>query len=347
MEGLTPDLVERALQEEESKVARSRAKQLQLILVADAMQLHTADGCRSLTEWLAGRLDVSRESASSMVRTARRLKDSPDTANQLGDGEITYERAEVMVRIPVEAHEEGLLGYDITGLRRIASRHRRLTRRDDIASHTSQHLTMQPNLDESMWDLWGKLDGYGGSVVSKILTEEADLIGPLPDGVRPGISYRRAMALTKVCEDRGTGSSGAPLITVFVDGAGAEIETGPGVGSEILDKIACTGSLEVIDTNQGKPLSIGRRSRVISKKLRRFIMHRDGACTADGCTSRYLLQPHHIVPWSEGGPTDPANLTTLCWFHHHVVIHGWGYQIDERLGVQRLRFTQAERGPPD
>ena len=61
MEGLTPDSVERALQEEESKVARSRAKQIQLILVADAMQLQTADGCRSLTEWVAGRIDVSRK----------------------------------------------------------------------------------------------------------------------------------------------------------------------------------------------------------------------------------------------------------------------------------------------
>ena len=74
MEGLTPDSVERALQEEESKVAPSRAKQLQLILVADAMQLQTADGCRSLTEWVAGRIDVSRETASSLVRTARRSK---------------------------------------------------------------------------------------------------------------------------------------------------------------------------------------------------------------------------------------------------------------------------------
>ena len=215
MEGLTPDLVERTLQDEESKVARSRAKQLQMILVAEAMQLHTADGCRSLTEWVAGRLDVSRETASSMVRTARRFTDIPDTAHQLSDGEITYERAEVMARIPIAAHEEGLLGFDIAGLRRIAARHRRMEKVDEVIAHTSQHLTLQPNLDESVWDLWGRLDGYGGSVVNKILTEEADLMGPLPDGVLPGIGYRRAVALTKVCEDRAGDSSGTPLITVL------------------------------------------------------------------------------------------------------------------------------------
>ena len=137
------------------------------------------------------------------------------------------------------------------------------------------------------------------------------------------------------------------MITVFVDADGVEIEGGTAAGSEILDKLACNGSLEVLKTQDGKPLSLGRRSRVISKKLRRFVMHRDGSCTADGCTSRYRLQAHHIVPWSEGGPTDSENLTTLCWFHHHVVIHGWGYRIDAQLGAQRLRFSRPERGPPE
>lgn len=346
MEGLTPDSLERALQEEESKVARSRAKQLQMILVADKMQLHTADGCRSLAEWVAGRLDVSRETASSIVRTARRLKDCPGTADQLNGGEITYDRAEATARIAPERLEEDLLSFDIAGLRRIAARQRHLEKIDDVVAHTSQHVTLQPNLDESMWDLWGRLDGYGGSVVNKILNEEADLMKPLPDGVVTGIGYRRAVALTKVCEDRSGGSSGTPLITVFVDGIGAEIEAGPSVGSGLLDKVACTGSLEVVKTAEGKPLSIGRRSRVISKKLKRFVMHRDGGCTADGCTSHYRLQPHHIVPWSELGSTDLENLATLCWFHHHVVVHGWGYRMDVTRGLQRVRFTPSERGPP-
>ena len=83
MEGLTPDLVERALQKEEEEVARSRANKLQMALVADAMPQDTADGCRSLGEWVAGRLDVSRETAPPMVRTARPVKEAPATARQL------------------------------------------------------------------------------------------------------------------------------------------------------------------------------------------------------------------------------------------------------------------------
>ena len=93
---------------------------------------------------------------------------------------------------------------------------------------------------------------------------------------------------------------------------------------------------------------MGRRSRPISPQLRRFVLDRDGAaCTIAGCTSRYRLQVHHIKRWIDGGRTDPENLTTVCWFHHHVVIHGQGFRIDPDSPPQRRRLLQPPiHGPP-
>jgi hypothetical protein len=88
-------------------------------------------------------------------------------------------------------------------------------------------------------------------------------------------------------------------------------------------------------------------TRAIPPAIRRTVAQRDGACTADGCTSRYRLEPHHIEPWSHGGDHHPNNLTTLCWFHHHIVIHGHGFAIpDSKPG--RIRFTRhnPNRAPP-
>ena len=42
---------------------------------------------------------------------------------------------------------------------------------------------------------------------------------------------------------------------------------------------------------------------------------------------------HHIKRWIDGGRTDPENLTTVCWFHHQVVIHGHGFTIDPELAT--------------
>lgn len=340
MRGLTPDQVEQELLADEAIIAAARARQVVNLALADQMQLPMADGCRTLKEWAAGRLDIAPETAYQLTSTARRLIDAPDIAEQLARGDITFDRADAMSRIPSEHRSQWQLGVDIQGLRRIAARHRRLSRSDDHDSHAAMDLNMQPNLDESRWSVWGELDGYSGPVVNKVLTERADAIGPLPDGTRLGLGYRRATALTVLCEESALGYTSTPLITVFVDDKGVEVPGGTPVGPEILDKVACAGSLELIKTSEGRPLAVGRRSRVISERLRRFILHRDGGCMSDGCPSRYRLEVHHVVPWSEGGPTDPENLTTLCWFHHHVVVHGFGYRIDPSLGRGRLRFIR-------
>ena len=347
MERITPDQVERALREEERNIARARARQVQMLKLADAMQLPTADGCKSLPEWLAGRMDISNETARALTATANRLEDNHALARRLSAGEVTFDRASAASRIPADAQDATLDRLDIAGLRRLAARHRRMERADEEEAHRSQHLAIQPNLDESKWALWGSLDGYAGAVVSKVLVEEADQLPNLPDGERPGLGYRQAVALLKVCEDRHNGSVSTPVITVFLDEQGAEAQNGTAVGPSVIDKIACAGSLEMIRTVDGEPLANGRLTRVISRKMKRFVLHRDGGCAADGCTSRYRLEPHHIVPWSEGGPTDADNLVALCWFHHHVVIHGWGYRMDIGLGRGRVRFMRpVDRGPP-
>jgi len=346
MWGLTPDQVEQALLADEAIIAEARGRQMAALALAKEMQLPTADGCRSLREWVAGRLDLAPETAYRLVSTADRLADAPDVAADLSNGAITFDRAEALARIPAAERADWLRGIDIQGLRRVAARHRRLTRADDHSSHAASHLAIQPNLDESRWSLWGELDGYSGAVVDKVLTEAADQIPALPDGMRPGLAYRRAAALTAICEESRPAEVTTPLVSVFVDGSGIEIAGGTTVGPEVLDKIACSGSLEVIMIAPGEPLGLGRRSRVIPSRLRRFILHRDGGCTADGCVSRYRLEPHHVIPWSERGRTDPDNLVTLCWFHHHVVIHGWGYRIDPRLGPGRIRFDKPGSSDP-
>jgi hypothetical protein len=262
------------------------------------------------------------------------------------EGEITFDRAEALARIPETGLSDGLQGLDIRGLHQVAARHRRVAEESGHDSHRSQYLAIQPNLDESTWRMWAVLDGYSGAVVDKVLTEAADQVPQLPDGFRPGLGYRRAVALTAICEESRSGAGSTPLITVFVDEIGADIAVGTPIGAHLLDRIACSANLEVIRTSDGRPLAMGRRTRVIPNRLRRFILHRDGGCTSDGCTSRYRLEAHHVIPWSEGGPTDPENLTTLCWFHHHVVVHGWGYRIDPRLGSGRIRFIKPGTSPP-
>lgn len=89
----------------------------------------------------------------------------------------------------------------------------------------------------------------------------------------------------------------------------------------------------------------GRVRARIEDGTARFVgLDRDGfTCSIDGCQSRYRLEPHHIVHAEHHGPTDPDNLTLLCWFHHHTAIHTRGFEIDPHSPTHRRRLLPPDR----
>jgi hypothetical protein len=127
----------------------------------------------------------------------------------------------------------------------------------------------------------------------------------------------------------------------------AAVAAGPALDPAALAALTCDGTVEVTGiTADGTPLAYGRRSRAIPPRLRRFVLFRDGGCVADGCVSRYRLQAHHVIPWSQGGRIDPDNLATLCWHHHHLVVHPLGYRLDPDSPAFRRRFLPPRHHPP-
>jgi hypothetical protein len=140
-------------------------------------------------------------------------------------------------------------------------------------------------------------------------------------------------------------------VTVFVDArqqdpleTTAVVEYGPRVGPDALDQIQCEGRVRIVGLDDiGIPVVTTPATRTIPPAVRDTVAHRDGACVIDGCTSRYRLQPHHIHRYADGGSHHPDNLGTLCWYHHHVAIHGNGYRIDPDSPAHRRKLI---KGPP-
>ncbi|MGH8870517.1 MAG: HNH endonuclease [Acidimicrobiia bacterium] len=216
---------------------------------------------------------------------------------------------------------------------------------------------IQPTLDESWWKVWGGFDGVTGAIVDSVLAEAADQLPiDLESPQSHNRAWRRATALAQLCM---TDDPPPAQISIFIDAgvaahhngeAGAYLETGTSIGRQALEGLLCESVTELtVISDQGEPMRCGRRSRTIPPSLRRAILHRDGnRCAIDGCDSRNRLQVHHVVPWSQGGPTDPSNLITVCWYHHHLAIHQQGL-IPHRHpdhGRWRLRRLDPPRAPP-
>jgi hypothetical protein len=113
---------------------------------------------------------------------------------------------------------------------------------DEEEVFDSRYLVIQPNLDQSNYQLWGRLPGVDGRIVEKALTARETELPVLAEGGSQG--QRRADALTTICLDSLTGSSeegeagrAVTVAEVFIDGptaaetygeAGASLASGPG-----------------------------------------------------------------------------------------------------------------------
>jgi hypothetical protein len=76
------------------------------------------------------------------------------------------------------------------------------------------------------------------------------------------------------------------------------------------------------------PLDIGYSS-TIPAAIRHAVTLRDRHCRwAGGCTQpAAACQVHHVRHKANGGPTSVKDCLLLCFFHHQVVIHRWGWQL--------------------
>jgi hypothetical protein len=325
-------------------------------------QAHRAEASPSMHQWVATTFDLAPETARLLVNAAHRWRGYPSVRNALEAGEITFDRAAVITRLPIGAGYEvdSSMAFDIAGLRRRVAHHRRVTRSDERRAFMERYCLVQPTLDESSWDVTGRLPGEEGRVFAKGLQERADEFRSLPGGEASTLGQRQADALTAMAQDSlsrrsddeaGSTENGA---TVFVDlneangtggESGAEIEYGPRVGPDTLEELLCTGSVRVIGLADGRPVVTSDATKAIPPAVRNAVAWRDQGCTIDACTSRYRLQPHHIVERRHGGTHDPDNLATLCWYHHHVAIHRQGFRIDPDSPPQRRRLIRTRAGP--
>ncbi|HUQ05252.1 MAG TPA: DUF222 domain-containing protein [Kofleriaceae bacterium] len=175
--------------------------------------------------------------------------------------------------------------------------------------------------------------------------------------------FDRADALVSIAQAvlRGEKPDRAPVevvMTVSRDALSSKVQTGSAeeaiehvgvftdgtcVSAETAQRLTCDcATVEVVEDENGTPLSVGRRTRTFSAALWRALLHRDGgACRFPGCTNRLYLEGHHIEHWAQGGETKLDNACLFCT-RHHVFVHEYKYRV-ELLDGEVLVFDPQGR----
>ncbi|MDE0370162.1 MAG: HNH endonuclease signature motif containing protein [bacterium] len=347
----------------EAQISRARGEQLGWL---KAMLRHHGParyGYRNPIDLVVSRLDVRRDHARELVYLAQRLDDG--TIGSMRQGEASYVRVLEETRLreagasPEDIARARDLGLDEIG--RLRQQYQRMTRADEKRVFDSQYVAFQPSLDGTHVKMNGRLGAMEAEICRQGLDRRGERV--VPAGAdRPDAGQRRALALTTLCQDeldrkptrpattaekiREARSRREPVLMVVAQTPLAEdsgYEQGTGmlaggrVGPGTIDLIECAGRIETIAVD-GQDIIRHRSRSGIPLALRRAVLARDDGCTIDACASAYRLEVHHIIPRSQGGDHRPENLTTLCWWHHHVAVHRQGMRIDSESPPRRRQL---------
>ena len=313
-------------------------------------------GVTSCAHWLSWRCSIGLVTAREHVRIAHKLRELPRVHEAFSRGELSYCKVRALCRVARPETEADLLeialnatGAQLEKLVRGYAGALSATLGTAQRVHDLRYLRWSWNEDGSL-RLEGRLPAEDGALVLRALGGLEAPAGEAEDYAASPAGACRADALVAMARaavaDTAPGGAAAPCeVVVHVDARTLESDAvverchlaeGPALAPETARRLGCDAAVVRIVERDGRPLTVGRRTRTISPALRRALRSRDAGCRFPGCTHERFLHAHHIQHWSRGGATTLENLVQLCSYHHRLV-HEGGFRVECARASVRFR----------
>ena len=301
--------------------------------------------CRNMVHWLTWKCGTSPVTAREQVRVSDALGRLPLVREHFCRGELSYSQVRAITRVATEATEADLvdLAHNMTAaqLEVVVRAYRRAQPLDDDAAtarHNKRRVTWSYDDAGMVVGTFCLPPEEGAMVVAALdaTVTSQDVDAAEADGASDPYGAARADALVRIAgdaldriDDPAEEHSDRHLVTILVDqatlesaehgesndrplteaaGATCQVGDGPGLAPGTVRRLACDQpTVTVTEDGAGHVLDVGRRTRRITRPLRRALARRDGHCRFPGCSVR-RTQAHHIRHWVDGGPTSLANL---------------------------------------
>ena len=144
-----------------------------------------------------------------------------------------------------------------------------------------------------------------------------DQAPPLPNTVDAFMSLIEAGWDTDVAR-RPHGQRTTVLVHLDLEARVAALHLGPLLSESERRYLLCDATCEVWFERDGQVIGSARTTRLINRRLRRALEHRDRCCVVPGCGATRGLHAHHTRHWEDGGLTELDNLVLVCPYHHRA-----------------------------
>ena len=323
-------------------IAAATAQWLVWLAAYDRTQGWERGGCKSAAHWLSWKCGMSIGTARTHVRVARALEDLPVVAAAFAAGELSFSKVRALSRLrgPFDEAElveqakwatasqlDRIVGGCLTATRKPEPKRRYRSRADP---NGTTEITITVAADEA-----DRIEQTISTEMDRVIDERDESVSRAEWITQlGGWDNLRADTATALLTHSLTEPDPAPVEVVVNIEAGPAFEgrtatSGTYLPDEVTKKLSCEAAIATTDlvANTDGAIGIGRRTRIVPRWLRQLLERRDDhTCRFPSCTSNRRLHAHHIVHWSDHGPTNLDNLILLCNYHHHLV-HEGGYSL--------------------
>jgi len=329
---------------------------------------HLVSGNVSAASWIARTCKMSVTSAADRLRVGEQLESLPKVAGALASGEIGYQSVSVLAHLRDKLgaktdlfDEDEMLRYarefSVSELRRLCYAAWHAVDPDGFFKEAEENFTRRrlhiSQMADGMFVVDGLLDPVTGAGFRTALDALAKRKGPEDERKRSQRMHDAVGELVHHAMDQGTlprrnGVRPHINLTTTIEGLKNEVGAPPAdlelslpISTRTLERITCDSTLSRVLLADSMVIDVGRATRTVSGPTRRALRTRDRGCRFTGCDRPVeWANPHHIMHWARGGPSNLPNLVLLCYYHHRLV-HEGGWQVVK--SGREFRFLPPER----
>jgi 5-methylcytosine-specific restriction endonuclease McrA len=305
---------------------------IRLLAELDARRLYLSEGCSSLFTYCTQVLHLSEHAAYHRIEAARALRAFPEVLDLLADGALTLTTVALLrAHLTAENHHELLAAARYKTKREVEDQIAGLAPRPDVKPLVRQVVDRPRSLDllSPPADQTSAADALEVAALPVVQPPLAP-VSPRSPGrylLRVTISGETYLKLRQARDLlRHTIPDGDPaaildraltLLIQRLEREKAGMTSRPRAGRRVDERVRSRAN-----------------SRHIPAAVRREVWVRDqGRCAFEGpqgrCRETGRLEFHHLVPFADGGPPEPSNISLRCRAHN-------SFESEQRFGPWSL-----------
>jgi hypothetical protein len=283
-------------------------------------------GVRTAEQWIAWKTGIASARSKQMVQIASRSNELPVSMQTFADGEVSIDQIAVVTKFTPARNDIEVASIakpaTVSQLRAKLGSYWKVARPKAEPAEPSDPEPERADVamsffdDDGRWRMNADFSAVRGGVPQKALEEARDALFAAGNKNVTWADAFEEVCLRSLATVKSVSRTDRYRVLVHLNQDGGWLNGGQQVKDGVLKQLLSNTTIQAVFERGGRPVNLGRTARVVPHRIAALILDRDRMCRNPLCPATKGLEVHHVVHWTDGGPTNTCNLGALCRHCH-------------------------------